>query len=321
MLCTDSSESLAVFSASMNPLLGIALVLAATLSFTLMAALVRFLGQDIPLGEVVFARSFFAFIPLLAMIAWRGELGTALHTRHPWAHFSRSAVGAFAMFLNFAALALLPLADATAIGFAAPIFTVVLAAFFLGEVIRIRRWSAVGAGFVGVLVMLSPFIGTTQHGEDAALGALLATAGAFTVAVAMTQVRHMSKTESTSSLVFYFSLTCSLCGLATIPWGWVTPSLSEFGLMVAMGLLGGLGQILITESYRHAAASVVAPFSYTAMIYSIVIGYFAFDEIPEPIVLVGAAIVIAAGLFVIWRERKLGLDRSEEKRAIATPPG
>lgn len=304
----------------MNHLLGIALVLAATLSFTLMAALVRFLGQSVPLGEVVFARSFFAFIPLLAMIVWRGELSSALHTKNPFAHFSRSAVGASAMFLNFGALALLPLADATAIGFAAPIFTVVLAALFLGEVVRVRRWSAVGVGFLGVLVMLSPYIGEAPRGEGAALGAFLAIAGAFTVGVAMTQVRHMSKTESTSSLVFYFSVTCSLCGLATLPWGWVMPGAYEFALMVAMGLLGGIGQILITESYRHAPASMVAPFSYTSMIYSVVIGYFAFAEVPEPIVLAGAVVVIAAGLFVIWRERKLGLDRSEEKRAAGSPP-
>jgi drug/metabolite transporter (DMT)-like permease len=302
----------------MNPLIGIALVLAATFSFSLMAALVRHLGQTVPLGEVVFARSFLALIPLLAWIAWRGELLTALRTSNPGAHLSRSAIGAFAMFLNFAALTLLPLADATAIGFAAPIFSVVLAAMFLGEIIRARRWSAVGVGFIGVLVMLSPYIGAAPRGEGAALGALLAIAGAFTVAVAMTQVRHLSRTESTASLVFYFSLVCSVCGLATIPWGWVWPGAWESVLMVVMGLAGGIGQILITESYRHAPASVLAPFAYTAMIYSIAIGYVWFGEVPETIVLAGAVIVIAAGLFVIWRERKLGLDRTEEKRAV--PP-
>jgi drug/metabolite transporter (DMT)-like permease len=305
----------------MNPLPGIALVLAATLSFTVMAALVRFLGQNVPLGEVVFARSFFAFIPLLTMIAWRGELVSALRTNSPLAHFSRSAVGAFAMFLNFAALALLPLADATAIGFATPIFSVALAAIFLGEIVRVRRWSAVGVGFLGVLVMLSPYVGSMPRGDGATLGAFLALAGAFVVAIAMTQVRHLSKTESTASLVFYFSLTCCLIGLATIPWGWIMPTPFEFALMVAMGLFGGIGQILITESYRHAPAAVVAPFAYTAMIYSVVIGYFWFGEVPELIVLAGAVIVIAAGLFVIWRERKLGLDRTEEKRAAVSPPG
>jgi len=299
----------------MNPLLGITLVLAATFAFTLMGALVRYLGQTVPLGEIVFMRSFFALIPLLAFLAWRRELTTALRANSPLSHISRSVTGTVGMFLNFSALALLPLADATAIGFAAPIFSVVLAALVLGEVVRIRRWTAVGVGFIGVLVMLSPYVGSATRGAGATLGAFLALAGAFVVAGAMTQVRHLARTETTGSLVFYFSLVCCVCGLATLPWGWIMPTAREFMLMVAMGLLGGIGQILITESYRHAPASVVAPFAYSAMIYSIVIGYVWFNEVPEAIVLAGAAIVIAAGLFVIWRERKLGLDRTEEKRA------
>lgn len=299
----------------MNPLLGIALVLAATLVFTIMGALVRYLGQVVPLGEIVFSRSFFALIPLLAFLAWRQELTTALRVNSLFAHVSRSLTGVAGMFMNFAALALLPLADATAISFAAPIFSVVLAALILGEVVRIRRWTAVGVGFIGVLVMLSPYVGSGPLDAGATLGALLALAGAFTVAGAMTQVRHLSRTETTGSLVFYFSVMCCLCGLATLPWGWIVPTARELALMVAMGLLGGIGQILITESYRHASAAVLAPFAYTAMIYSIVIGYIWFSEVPEAIVLAGAAIVIAAGLFVIWRERKLGLDRTEEKRA------
>ena len=299
----------------MNPLLGIALVLAATLVFTIMGALVRYLGQVVPLGEIVFSRSFFALIPLLAFLAWRQELTTALRVNSLFAHVSRSLTGVAGMFMNFAALALLPLADATAIGFAAPIFSVVLAALILGEVVRIRRWTAVGVGFIGVLVMLSPYLGSGALDAGATLGAFLALAGAFTVAGAMTQVRHLSRTETTGSLVFYFSVICCFCGLATLPWGWIVPTPREFALMVAMGLLGGVGQILITESYRHASAAVLAPFAYSAMIYSIVIGYVWFTEVPETVVLAGAAIVIAAGLFVIWRERKLGLDRTEEKRA------
>ena len=299
----------------MNPLLGISLVLAATFVFTLMGALVRYLGQSVPLGEIVFMRSFFALIPLLAFLAWRQELTTALRANSPLSHISRSITGTVGMFLNFSALALLPLADATAISFAAPIFSVVLAALLLGEVVRIRRWTAVGVGFIGVLVMLSPYVGSATLGAGATLGAFLALAGAFVVAGAMTQVRHLARTETTGSLVFYFSLVCCVFGLATLPWGWIMPTPREFALMVTMGLLGGIGQILITESYRHAPASVVAPFAYSAMIYSIVIGYLWFGEVPEAIVLAGAAIVIAAGLFVIWRERKLGLDRTEEKRA------
>jgi drug/metabolite transporter (DMT)-like permease len=305
----------------MNPLIGIALVLASTFAFTLMGAVVRYLTRTVPLGEVVFARSFIALIPLLMMLAWQGELTTALRTKNPVGHLTRSLTGSLAMFLNFAALVFLPLAEATAIGFATPLFTVALSALLLGEVVRARRWTAVAVGFVGVLVMIYPNLGGATAGSGAAIGALLAIAGALAVAVAMTQVRHMSRTETTASLVFYFSIVCSLGGLVTIAWGWKVPTPSELGLMVAMGFLGGIGQLLITESYRHAPASLLAPFAYTGMIYSIVIGYAWFGEVPGAIVLVGAAIVIGAGLFVIWREHRLGLDRTEEKRAEGPPTG
>jgi drug/metabolite transporter (DMT)-like permease len=305
----------------MNPLIGIALVLASIFAFTLMGAIVRHLTQTVPLGEVVFARSFVALIPLLLMLAWQRQLISALRTRSPIAHLSRSLTGGVAMFLNFAALAFLPLAEATAIGFATPLFTVALSALLLGEVVRARRWSAVGAGFIGVLVMIYPNLGGAPRGSGVALGVLFAIAGALAVAIAMTQVRHLSRTETTASLVFYFSIVCSLCGLATLPWGWIVPSHGELAWMVAMGFLGGVGQLLITESYRYAPASVVAPFAYTGMLYSIVIGYAWFGEVPEAMVLAGAAIVIGAGLFVIWRENRLGLDRTEEKRAEGPPTG
>ncbi|MCC6946698.1 MAG: DMT family transporter [Bradyrhizobiaceae bacterium] len=305
----------------MNPLLGIGLVLASTFAFTLMSALVRYLGQSVPIGEVVFTRSFFALIPLLLWMAWRGQLASGLRTSNPRAHFFRSAVGAFAMFLNFWALTLLPLADVTAIGFTMPLFSVVLAAIFLGEVVRVRRWTAVVVGLLGVLVMLWPHIGAQPRGDSSMFGALLALMGALVVAVAMTQVRHLSRTETTSSLVFYFSIVCTLAGLATLPWGWVVPTPWQLVLMIGSGFFGGMGQILITESYRHADASVVAPFSYSSMIYAVAIGYFWFSEVPQAIVLLGAAIVIAAGLFVIWREQRLGLDRTEERRAEGPPAG
>jgi drug/metabolite transporter (DMT)-like permease len=305
----------------MNPLIGIALVLASTFAFTLMGAVVRYLTQTVPLGQVVFARSFVALIPLLLMLAWQGQLTTALRTKSPGAHLTRSITGAVAMFLNFAALAFLPLAEATAIGFATPLFTVALSALLLGEIVRARRWSAVAAGFAGVLVMIYPNLGGASRESGVALGVAFAVGGALAVAIAMTQVRHLSRTETTASLVFYFSIVCSLCGLVTIAWGWKVPSPGEFGLMIAMGFLGGIGQLMITESYRHAPASVVAPFAYTGMIYSIVIGYLWFGEVPGTIVLAGAAIVIGAGLFVIWREHRLGLDRTEEKRAEGPPTG
>ena len=195
-----------------------------------------------------------------------------------------------------------------------------LAAIFLKEVVRIWRWSAVVVGLIGVLIMISPHLGASPRDTASAYGALYMFIGAFLVAAAMTQVRRLAMTESTASIVFSFAVISSLAGLATLPQGWLVPSLGDGVALIGIGLLGGVGQILLTDSYRHAPASTVAPFAYTTMIWAVAIGYFAFGEVPQPIVLMGAVIVIAAGLFVIWRERQLGLDRTREREA-ETPPG
>ena len=303
-----------------NLLFGIALYFVATLLFTVMGALVRYIGLRVPIGEVVFARSLFALLPLIVWLLWRGEIRTALRTKRPWRHVMRGVFGVIALIAMFAGLARLPLAEATAIGFATPLFTVVLAAIFLGERVRLFRWSAVGFGFVGVLVMLTPYIGHVEANTESALGAALTLAGAFLVSIVMTQVRAMSRTETTASLVFSYTAVSTICGLATLPWGWIVPDRIDAIVLVGIGVCGGIAQIAITESYRHAPASLVAPFAYTGMIWSIVIGFLVFNEVPPVVVLVGAALVMAAGLAVIWRERRLGLDRTQEKLAD-TPPG
>lgn len=304
-----------------NIYLGVGLFTVATLLFIVMGALVRYLSTEgVPLGEVIFARSLFALVPLLLWLGWRGEIPDALHTKHPWRHVTRGLLGVFAMVANFGGLARLPLAEATAIGFATPLFTVVLAAIFLHEKVRVFRWTAVAVGFVGVLIMLTPYVGHVEANAVSALGAALCIVGAFVVSVVMTQVRAMSKTETTASLVFSFTSIAALCALVTLPWGWTLPDPTDAIVLVACGVVGGIGQIAITESYRHAPASLVAPFAYTGMIWSIVIGFAVFGEVPQLIVLVGGAVVVAAGLVVIWRERRLGLDRTKEKLAD-TPPG
>jgi drug/metabolite transporter (DMT)-like permease len=220
------------------------------------------------------------------------------------------------MFLNFAALARLPLVDATAIGFAAPLITVAFAAIFLGERVRVYRWSAVAVGFAGVLVMLWPHFDlrhwTVAGSATAAVGALCALAAAFTNAGSVIQTRRLTDTETTSSIVFYFSLICALGGLATLPFGWHSPDYVEFAALVTLGLLGGLAHILLTESYRFAPASLVAPFDYSTMLWAALLGYALWGELPTIYVYVGGAIVAAAGLFVIARERYLGLKRQRE---------
>lgn len=305
----------------MNIAKAILLKLMSALLFALMSALVRSLGETIPVGQVVFFRSAWAILPVVVIYAWRRELMAAVRTGRPLGHLGRGLISMTGMFLNFAALARLPLVDATAIGFAAPLITVALAALFLGERVRVYRWSAVAVGFAGVIVMLWPYLDLARLVSGSAVttvGAFLALAGAFTNAGSVIQTRRLTDTETTSSIVLYFSLFCALAGAATLPFAWVTPTGAQLAALIATGLLGGIAHLLLTESYRFAPASVVAPFDYTAMLWAFVLGYAMFGEVPTLYVYVGSAIVAGAGLFVIWRERQLGLKRAREAEGPPT---
>jgi drug/metabolite transporter (DMT)-like permease len=298
-----------------NILKGILLKLISALMFAVMAALVRSLGAEIPVGQVVFFRAAFAIVPVVVIYALRNELKAAAHTKRLSGHVGRGMIGLIGMFCNFASLARLPLAEATAISFAGPLITVALAAIMLKERVRIYRWSAVCVGFLGVLVMLAPHfdVGRLAGSTSAqTLGAMLALTGAACNAGAVIQTRRLTDTETTSSIVFYFSLICAVGGLLTLPFGWAMPTTWQFGALIAVGVIGGLAHLILTESYRYAPASVVAPFDYTTILFAFLLGYFMFGEVPTAIVVVGAAIVVAAGLFVLWRERQLGLKRARD---------
>jgi drug/metabolite transporter (DMT)-like permease len=308
----------------MNILKAVLLKLTSALMFSVMAAFVRYVSDVTPVGEVVFCRSFFAVLPVMLIYALRGELGAAFRTSRPFGHLGRGAISVAGMFLNFAALARLPIVDVTTITFASPLITVALAAIFLKERVRIYRWSAVAVGFVGVIVMLWPHLDMKRYtGGDvaAALGALYALASAFTNAGSVVQTRRLTDTETTSSIVLYFSLFCALGGLLTLPFGWIVPSLPQLGALVGLGVFGGLSHILLTESYRYAPASLVAPLDYTALLWAFILGYWFFDELPTSTVYIGSAIVAASGLFVIWRERQLGLERARARAASGPPTG
>ena len=302
----------------MHSLRGILLQILAMLAFTLQGALVRYVGARVPVGEAVFFRSTVALVPLFLFLAWQGKLAT-IRTNNLRAHISRSFTNVSGMFLNFAGLARVPLADATALGYATPLFTVILAATFLGEVVRLWRWCAVVVGLVGVLIMLSPHIGHGTSDQEALIGAIFCLSAAFLFGVALTQVRNMTGTESTGALVFFYSVIAATISSATAFWGWVMPVGGDLVALLSIGVLGGIAQILMTESFRHAPAAVLAPFAYTSMIWAVGIGFFWFGEVPEIIVLLGAMIVIGAGLFVIWREHQLGLDKTH-KPENAVPP-
>jgi drug/metabolite transporter (DMT)-like permease len=301
----------------LSPLLGISLKLLSALSFTLMSAGIKSLATRYPTGELVFCRSFFALIPLLLWLGWSGGILDALKTSNLKGHFKRGVIGSTGMFCGFTALFFLPLPDAVAIGYAAPLLVVVLAAVVLKERVRIYRWSAVTVGLIGVLIMLSPHLGADQiakgFGGGPAIGVAFALAGAFCAAFASIEVRLLTMTERTGAIVFYFTMMTTMLGLCTAALGWNMPDLKDGALLVTIGILGGLGQILLVQAYRFGDASLIAPFEYSTMLWAVGLGWFFFNEWPVSAVLIGAVIVIASGIYVILREQQLGLLKKETR--------
>jgi drug/metabolite transporter (DMT)-like permease len=298
----------------MNIVKAVSLKLASTLMFGLMGAQARYLGGSFPLGEVVFFRGLFALIPIVIFFGYRRELRGALQTERLSAHFVRGMFSVCGTFCSFGALARLPIADVTAIAFIAPLITVIFAAVILREQVHVYRWSAVVVGFGGVILMLSPYL--RNHAALTATmltGLAFALTNAFTSGGATIQIRRLVATESSSAIVIFMTLIVMAAALITAPFGWRLPaSWLELLLLAGIGVAGGVGQMLFTDSYRLAPASFLAPFDYTSMLWAFLLGYWVFGEAPTWTVVGGAVIVAGAGIFVILRERALGLKRMRD---------
>ena len=287
--------------------LGISLKIAQTITFSLMYAAIKLAGP-VPVGEVMFFRCFFAFVPLVAWTLLTVGPSAAIRTKRPVYHIGRSMLGVAAMFCNFAALKLMALATVTAFGFMQPIFAVILAALLLHEQVGRYRWAAVVVGFGGVLMMMEP------HGGLAAIlslnlsrGVAYALAFSLLSALVVVLIRQMSATERGEAIVFYFMASGAVAGAVTMIWDHATLSFAAAGWLIFCGIAGGVGQICMTYCYRYAEPSLLASFDYLSMIWATLLGYFVLAEIPEKMVLAGAGVVIASGLFIVWRERRLHL--------------
>ncbi|MEX3008099.1 DMT family transporter [Hoeflea sp. TYP-13] len=316
-------SELAVKDSQSRTLTGIALKVASVVVFVGMATCIKLAGEGVPPGQIVFFRSSMAMVPVLAYLAARRQLHTAFKTDNLLSHFWRGLVGVSAMACGFYGLTHLPLPDAIALGYAKPLVMVILASIFLGETIRIYRWSAVMVGFLGVLIISWPLL-TIFNGDfwqsTQTLGVMAVLTSAVLAAFAMILVRRLVATEKTPTIVLYFSLSATLLSLASSPFGWVALDTSSLVLLMCAGLFGGIGQIMLTQSYRYAEVSTIAPFEYTSIIMGIVVGYFLFGDIPQWSMLIGTAIVAGAGLFIIVREHRLGLERKSARR-FTTPQG
>jgi len=290
-----------------RPVLGIALKLTSVVLLSSMAACVKWLGDSVPSGQIIFVRGVIS-IAVLALIAWLTEGLHVLKTSNWRSHALRSLSGTISMFCLFAALTLIPFADVTAITFTAPMFLTILAMLFLGERIHWFRWTALAIGFLGVVIMIGPHL---SLGSGNPLGVFLALGAAVFSALAMMFLRSMSGVgrEHAITITFYFSLTSMLCAALTALWGWPMPTAEQWLVIVGAGFLGVFGQLVMTMSYRYAEASTIAPLDYGNLLVAVLYGYFVFDEIPGLSTWLGAPLVIAAGLIILWREYRRSAPR------------
>lgn len=290
---------------------GILHMVGAVFIFAAVNVLLKWQIARYPLGEVVFFRCVFALLSGIALVAAQGGL-PLLRTRRISGHLARATIQFCSMLCIFTAFGMMPLADAVAISFSAPLFLTVLSIPMLGEKVGPYRWGAVIVGFCGVLVMVRPGSGTLEA------GALFALANAGLGAIATIGVRRMTVTEASATLVFYQVLTTTVLSLFMLPLGWVTPTWLDFLMLATIGLASGAGQYLWTQAFRFAPAAVAAPFNYTAMIWAMLFGYLIWGDIPTFALLAGALIVSLSGLFILYRET---LRRTPKPSAVAAASG
>jgi drug/metabolite transporter (DMT)-like permease len=290
---------------------GIFYMLAAVFLFAGINTLVKWQVARYPLGEVVFLRCFFALLSSSIVVMAQGGL-PLLRTRRIGGHIGRSILQFTSMTCIFIAFGMMPLADAIAISFSAPLFLTVLSIPLLGEKVGPYRWGAVIVGFCGVLVMVRPGSGTLE------IGALLALANAIIGAICTIGIRRMTLTEHSATLIFYQGVTATTLSLTLLPFGWVTPTWPDFLMLMTIGLASGAGQYLWTQAFRFAPAAVAAPFNYTAMVWAMMFGYLIWGDVPTLSLIIGSVIVAASGLFILYRET---IRRTPKPSAVAATSG
>ena len=273
-------------------------MVASVICFSIMDICVKWLDYY-PVGQVLFLRFFIGFIPIFFIIP-RKKLLSFYKTSRPGLHAFRAFTGAAAIIALFIGLRELPLADVVSLTFGGPIFVTVASIFFLSEKVGIKRWSAVFLGFIGMLLIVQPaFIDLNFYYITPIIFCI------FFACVAIS-VRSLSKTEPNYRIAFYFTLLCSLLGIATIFKGdWVLPNRIDLGIFIIMGLCGSVANLLLTQSYRLAETSLVTPIKYLSLVFAIVFGFLIWSEIPKLLTLFGALLVITSSLIIFMRENKL----------------
>jgi drug/metabolite transporter (DMT)-like permease len=296
-----------------NPQRGIIMMLLSVLCFSVLNVLVKHLGDHYSIFQVAFFRCLFALVPALMLMAATGGFQMMKTTRLK-GHCYRALVGTTSMLLIFSAFHKLPLATATAINFSGPLFVALFSILILHEKVGMHRWAALILGLVGVLVMLQP----GQQAMDW-LGAAMALGSAVFYGLSMVSVRALGHTEKPVTSVFYFSVLSTVITFVPLLWPgvWVSPTLWDFALFVAGGIVAGFGQLFMTRAYQCAPAATISPFGYSGILWATLFGFMLWGDIPGQPIFVGSAIVIAAGLYIVYRETILKRRMVTEVQGVA----
>ena len=265
--------------------------------FSTMDLIVKYLNE-VPFGQVLFMRFFFGMIPIFFLIP-RDKIFTFYKTKRPGLHTFRAVSGTIAIIALFIGLRNLPLADVISLTFTGPLFVTIMSVIFLSEKVGVRRWSAVAIGFVGMLFIVRPAF---EEMNFYYVFPVIFSLGFANVAIS---IRSLSKTEPNYLIAFYFSLLALLVGLATIIKGWIWPTPQETFLFILLGLAGGVANLLLTQSYRLADASLVSPIKYLSLVVAVVAGYLIFSEVPKTMTLFGAGLIVVSSFIIFRRESTL----------------
>lgn len=278
---------------------GIALRLLSVGFFAAMSATVHGLSYSVPVGQIVFWRSFVAIVPIVIYMAWIGRFPSGFLTKRPGGHFLRGLFGGISMVLSFISLAYLPVANATALAFLGPLVSLPFAALLLGEVLTRRIVWAAFIGFGGVLLMLASNLVRPDADPSQLIGIAAGLGFAATMGLVRVQIRNLTRTESAVTIAFWFSVVCSGIGLLSLPLGWVPMQGEVLWFLVFAGLLGGVAQILATEAAARVPVSQLAPFDYTGMIWALGFDVILFSQFPDWISFVGMGAIVAAGIITV----------------------
>lgn len=292
-----------------HPGRGIAFALAGIFIFSSQDAIAKWLAADYPVMEIIFFRALFALVPAAVFMFASGGFQT-LRTQRLRIHLIRSFMLTGALACYYLAIRTIPLADAVAIVFAAPLFMTALSVPILGERVGPRRWAAVMIGFLGVIVVAHP--GSELFGTAAILVVI---SSAF-YAGAMIATRGLTRTDTSAAILIYHYLVSIAVAGAILPFQWVTPTPGDAVAFVTIGLMGGVGAFCAVQGFRYAAVSVIAPFDYTMLLWATLYGWLLWSDLPGPAVLAGVAIIVASNLYILHRETRAG---KREKSNAATP--